>query len=168
MKILMILMSLLFTNNLENGTCKLDVTELIVNAKKIGEKEFNKDFTGQFYQNKTWKVYNYFIDKDVYNDILTYSIPGVSMGKDSCELILTPSDSITVAQTRLKYAKNEFNQVELQRPFYNFEKNAFSTIIWVRDQSWMGGFCVLVYFNIEYGKCKFISGESFIVSDVQF
>jgi hypothetical protein len=161
-------MAFLFDYDPQGNICKLDITDLVENAMKIGEKEFNKDFTGQLYQKKNWKVYNTFIDKRSYHDILSWSIPGFSMGNDSCELTLTQSQGIGLVKNRLIYAKNDFNQVELQRPFYNFEKSAFSTIIWVRDQSWMGGFCVLVYFNIDKGVCKFIKGESFIVSDVQY
>ncbi|MGF7028888.1 hypothetical protein [Sphingobacterium sp. HSC-15S19] len=168
MKILIILMSFLFAHTPQENTCKLDITDLVVNAMKIGEKEFDKDFTGQLYQKKSWKVYHTFIDHEIYHDILSWSIPGFSMANDSCEFALTQTNGIGLVENRLVYAKNDFNQVELQRPFYNFEKNAFSTIIWVRDQSWMGGFCVLVYFNIDNGVCRFIKGEPFIVSDVQY
>ncbi len=52
MKILIILMSFLFTHTPQEDTCKLDITDLVVNAMKIGEKEFDKDFTGQLYQKK--------------------------------------------------------------------------------------------------------------------
>ena len=52
MKILIILMSFLFAHSSQENTCKLDITDLVLNAMKIGEREFDKDFTGQLYQKK--------------------------------------------------------------------------------------------------------------------
>lgn len=160
------LFSILYLNGLGQGTSKLDVTDLISNAMIVGSRDFDTDITDQKYVKKPWRIYNAFIDKESYKTFLSYDIPGLTLAKEEILLSVSVNDSISLTNTFDLKGESPFNFVQIQRPYYNFKQSAFSTIIWVRDKSWSGGFCIHAYFNIINGKCEFISGKGFFMSDI--
>jgi len=159
-----------FGHDFKQDLCQLDVTELITNAMIcMRNMDFDKDFTGQpYHPEKPWKVYNRFIDKQSYRDFLRSQNTGLAIVDSTCNLILIQNDSIGLTITNDLNAVLPFNHVEIQTPYFDFKENAFSTVIWVKDQSWMGGFCVLTRFKIENGVCKFLKGSAFVMSDVAY
>ncbi|WP_156305440.1 hypothetical protein [Sphingobacterium endophyticum] len=163
-----ILISVLYFSGSKQITPKLDVTDLIINAMIIGSRDFDADITGEKYVKKPWRIYNKFIDKGSYETVLSYDVPGLALAKEQNFLSVSVNDSISLTSTYDLKGESSFNFVEIQRPYYNFKESAFSTIIWVRDKSWSGGFCIQAYFNIINGKCEFIRGKGFYISDVPY
>ena len=146
----------------------LDITELIVNAKILMDKSgITTDFSNQPYQkNKAWKVYKRFIHKPSYATMINSNSPGFFIAGNDVKLLLIAKDSMVMTDSTNLKAVLPYNFIQVQMPYYSFEQNAFCTIIWIKDQSWVGGFVVLIYFNIVNGVCKFIKGDAGYVSDV--
>lgn len=101
-----------------------------------------------------------------YRDFLPLLNVGLTIVDSTCNLTLAQNDSIGQTCNNDLKAVLAFNHVAIQAPYFDFKEIAFSTVIWIKDQSWMGGFCVLTRFRIENGVCKFLKGSVFAMSDM--